>query len=228
MLISKPSHREKPTMLFVSLPLCATSPTMPMSYIYLAAWLEKIGISAEILDVKSISRPGGKLLFNSQKTLEKILLEIEVRKPRYIGFTCFTSDFNAVIKIGRLIKEKVNAKIIVGGIHPTMKPEDFFHEGSPVDIAVIGEGELTLSEFITRDLAGHKTDDVPGIMCRRNGEIIKTGERSYMHNLSTLPLPAYHKIDMDFYTIPQQSLVRYLRRGDALISAPSVPVGLEL
>ena len=204
------TNRRETTVLFVSLPTRAISVTMPISYIYLDAYLEKKGISSEILDIKRIARPGGRPIFSLKETLEKILKEITIRKPKYIGFTCFTSDFNSIMNIGRLIKDRLDTKIIVGGIHPTLKPEDFFHEGSPIDIAVIGEGELTLSELIKKGLSGGEIDNVPGIMFRRGDRIIRTADRPYMMDLSDMPLPAYHKIDMNFYMIPQQSLVRWL------------------
>lgn len=204
------NYEDEAAVLFVSLPSRANSPTLPISYIYLAAWLEKQGIASEIVDIKNVKRPGGMPIFDNQEILAKVLSAIESKKPKYVGFTCFTSDFSSVIKIGKFIKKKIDAKIIVGGVHPTLKPEDFFLEGSPVDIAVIGEGERTLSELIEHDIKGLDLDDVPGIMYRKGQDVIRTIDRPHMEDLGCLPLPAYHKIDMNFYALPQQSLVRML------------------
>lgn len=201
---------ERPVILFASLPSRAVSVTMPMSYIYLSAWLDKDGIPSGIVDIKRIKRPGGSPLFDTEEALRRILKEIEANRPKYVGFTCYTSDFSSVMKAGRLVKERLDTKIIVGGIHPTLRPEDFFHEGSPVDVAVIGEGEVTLSEFLKQDLAGLSLDDVAGIMYRKDGSVKRTADRPHIYDLGALPIPAYNKIDMDFYTIPQQSLVRWL------------------
>lgn len=198
------------TMLFISLPSRAVSTTIPMSYLYLAAWLEKKGISSEILDIKNVSYSRNTPTLDINGILQRILSGAEIVKPKYMGFTCYTGDFNSVIKIGKLIKKRIDTKIVVGGIHPTLKPEDFFHEGSPVDIAVIGEGELALSELIEKDLNGLSLKDVAGIMYRENGAIIRTSERAHLCDLGELPLPAYDKVDMELYALPQQSLVRFL------------------
>lgn len=204
-------------MLFVSLPSRAVSFTIPMSYIYLSAWLEKKGIPSGIVDVKRVKRPGGRPIFSIEQTLEKILAEIESRRPKYIGFTCYTSDYNSIIEIGTLIKKRVDAKIIVGGPHPTLRPEDFFVKGSPVDFVVKGEGEVTLSELIEKDSKSLGLDGVAGIMYKNGNSIVRTADRPYMADLGELPLPAYDKINMNFYAIPQQGLVRWLFLSGARI-----------
>ncbi len=197
-------------MLFVSLPSRSASVTIPMAYICLAAWLEKKGIPAEILDIKRIKRPGDMPFFGIEEATKRMIEEISSRRPRYVGFTCYTADFRAIRNLGTTVKERTGAKIIVGGIHPTLRPGDFFFEGSPVDIAVIGEGEMTLSELIEKDMSGGNLGDVAGIMFRQGKEIIRTRERPCLEDLTDLPIPAYDKIDMNFYTIPQQSLIRWL------------------
>src|SRR3989338_1342841 len=96
----------RPVILFASLPSRAVSVTMPMSYIYLSAWLDRDGIPSGIVDIKRIKRPGGNTLFDTEEALRRILKEIEVNRPKYVGFTCYTSDFSSVMKVGRLVKER--------------------------------------------------------------------------------------------------------------------------
>ena len=66
----------------------------------------------------------------------------------------------------RELKHVIERAIILSGT-TVLKPEDFFVRESPIDIAVIGEGELTLSELIDRDLNGLGLDNVAGIMYRK-------------------------------------------------------------
>ncbi|MFA5147354.1 MAG: radical SAM protein [Candidatus Omnitrophota bacterium] len=201
---------KRPLVALVSLPSRAYSSVLPMSYMYLAAWLEKKGIASEIIDIKKIRYPGDTAVAGTDETVEKILAIIEEKRPEYVGFTCYTADLNSLMQISRLIKGRIKTTIIAGGIHPTLKPEDILFDGSPVDVAAIGEGENTLYELVENDTKGGTLDAVAGIAYRKGGVVVRTGERPYMKDLGELPMPAYDKIDMDFYSTPQQSMVRHL------------------
>ena len=71
---------------FISLPSRAGSPMLPIAYIYLAAWLEKQGISSEIVDIKNVKRPSGMPIFDSREALARILSAIESKRPKIYWF----------------------------------------------------------------------------------------------------------------------------------------------
>lgn len=67
----------------------------------------------------------------------------------YVGITCYSCHFLPAIAIARIIK-RINEGIvtIVGGFHPTTRPQDFCFQGSPIDYIVRGEGEVPLSRLV--------------------------------------------------------------------------------
>ena len=61
-----------------------------------------------------------------------------------------------------------------------------------------GEGEATFVELATRLEKGErKVEDIPGLAFRREGEVTFTGSRGLIKDLDTLPMPAYHLLDME-------------------------------
>lgn len=66
--------------------------------------------------------------------------------------TCYSCHYLSVLNLASIIKRiDRNIVIIVGGFHPTIHPEDFSFEGSPVDYIVRGEGEYPLVNIVTKD-----------------------------------------------------------------------------
>lgn len=63
-----------------------------------------------------------------------------------VGISCYSSfDYLKVIAIAELVRRaNPRAWIVAGGYHPSARPSDFTFDGSPVDFAVIGDGERPL------------------------------------------------------------------------------------
>ncbi len=181
----------------------------PLALMLLASFLEKNGIKTEIIDPKST-----KEVYGQQKSIivNRILQQIDELNPRIIGITCYTPEFNDVVELAKRIKEKKNEiKIIVGGIHPTLRPMDFFFEDSPFDFVVVGEGEITLYELTSTILKGNKTyENIKGIAYFDKDEYFQTEPRPLIYDLDDIPFPAYEKVDMKYYTAPNPYAVRGL------------------
>ena len=184
----------------------------PLALMYLAAYLEKKKIHSAIAEVilsDQISRDNANKNREGKNT--ELLNKILATKARFIGISCYTPDFNEVIELARQIKKISPDKIIiVGGVHPTLYPKDFFFPGSPVDFAVMGEGEITLYELITilkKNRAQSKK--ILGITYRsKTNKIITTPMRPLIKNLDSLPFPAWDKVDMGYYTRPNPYGIR--------------------
>ncbi len=135
-------------------------------------------------------------------------LEREVRefKPQVVGLCCIgTTYLYDSLNAARLVKMiSPQAKVITGGTHPTLAPEEVLALGPDVDYICIGEGEVTLKEFI-RAVEGGAKDfaDVRGLAFRDGREAVRTGPRPFIEDLDALPMPAYHRVPMGnpLYTI---------------------------
>ncbi len=182
----------------------------PLALMLLASALEKNGIRTEIVDPKSETAVVGS---QHDKIVGCILKQIEKLNPGIVGITCYTPEFNDVIEISNKIK-KINrdVKIIVGGVHPTLRPKEFFWEGSPVDFVVIGEGEVTLHELAHAILDNKNYNDISGIgyYDKTRNEYVQTEARPLINDLDAMPFPAYDKVDMKYYTLPNPYSVRGL------------------
>lgn len=146
----------------------------PLGLCYLAAVLEKEKIPVEILDthVQNLSA-------NQTVSL------IRRKKPRYVGFSILTPAADWCAEVARKLPKSVTK--IGGGPHVSGIPEDTLRSG--FEIAVIGEGEETLSEIVK----GQKLENIQGIFYRKGRKILRNPLRPPL-DPNMLPLPARHLI----------------------------------
>lgn len=200
-----------PVISLISPPTRSNSRQVPNALICLAAWLDREGISNNIIDQK-IQRDSfvPLVMRDIEHVSDQIVEKVLSFNPALVGLPCYTSEYTAVMSLAKRIKKKSGAKIIIGGLHAALKCEDFLFEGSPIDFAVIGEGEISLTELIKAYLAGLPLNDIQGIAFRNSGSLVKTAARERIADLKVLPLPAYYKIDMDYYLKPDRYIIRLL------------------
>ncbi len=184
----------------------------PLGLCYLASVLIKDNIDVRITDaaVEGLALP-------------EITLRYRKFKPDVVGITSTTYSFQSCIDIARTIKEEYQpAKIVIGGPHATADPQSVFLYNY-FDIAVLGEGELTLSELIKA--LEHRSDlrEVNGIAFRRDSELYFTPRREYIDNLDELPFPARHLVPLDLYR-PQPNDEK-VRPKLSMISSRGCPFG---
>jgi radical SAM superfamily enzyme YgiQ (UPF0313 family) len=88
------------------------------------------------------------------------------------------------------------AKVVLGGPEPAMYAEEYLAQGA--DVIVVGEGELTMAELLSRDFEG--LSSVAGIVFRGDdGAVVRSPPRPYIKDLDSLPFPDRDAIDMDRY-----------------------------
>lgn len=187
----------------------AKSTIVPHWILWLAGYVEQRGYDVDVVDVKSnvnedFSEREKERVF--RETVEKI---IESRSS-LVGLNGFTEDYASLVEFARTIKQRSNAKIIVGGIHATIAPEDFFlKEDAPFDVAVVGDGEMPLASLIEAERKGSSSwEEIDGLVFRQGKNIVRTAPQSQFPSLDDMPIHPYHKLDMNFYLQPQQFLVR--------------------
>jgi radical SAM superfamily enzyme YgiQ (UPF0313 family) len=110
--------------------------------------------------------------------------------PGVVGITSKTQNF-ASAKIVAEIAKRIdpNIVVIVGGPHPSMAGEEAI-ECTDIDVAVVGEGEQTIIELL-RAIGNGDRDllTIPGIVVRKDGEIVRTPPRQFISDLDSLPFP---------------------------------------
>ncbi len=209
-MASKPKN--KSDMVFVIRP-SEFGEFLPFPEMALTAYLKQEGFKVSIVDPMPLIKKAITIsdpLFD--KYFDYVKKEIIRLKPRFIGLGTFTSDYDFIMHFAERIKEYSDAKIIVGNVHATVMPKDFVFKGSPVDFSVIGEGELTLVEILSRKpLTPSYLEKIDGICFydAENDKAVETKRRGLMPDLSKLPVPAYDAIDMSYYIRPVKRVIGY-------------------
>jgi radical SAM superfamily enzyme YgiQ (UPF0313 family) len=200
-------HKNPPDISFIVSPTNVNSEYMPFYFLYLAGFLEKEGYFCEIFN-ESIK--------HEEQYHQAVIDYLKKTKPRFVGLATFVTDFEQSLSLAELIKKETGITIIVGNAHPSICPEDFIYPGSPFDIAVRGEGEITLKEILVSDLDTSRLSEIKGISYLE-GNTCKTTEKREVINLKDCGMPAYHKIDMTRYTRPTKYLIRRMPASCAVI-----------
>jgi radical SAM superfamily enzyme YgiQ (UPF0313 family) len=134
--------------------------------------------------------------------VEALAKEVEDFKPEIVGFTCLTAQYNSVKKIISAVK-KINSKIltVVGGVHPSLCPEDF--TGTDVDIISIGVGKVSFYQIVqeykrNKDNADYQK--IPGLAINRGSSLC------YTKSLSELSYEEFQNNHLMDNVFPNRSL----------------------
>ena len=173
---------------------------LPLGLMTISSYLLSKGIENEILDYKGISE---KEAFNKIK--EVILKE----KPKIIGLTCLVSEVGVVKDICAFAGENSKeSTIIIGGPHPTISPQHFVDMEVKFDYLVVGEGENTFYELAKTIMNNGEIEQVKGIAYKKGGKLHFNKPRELIQNLDELPMPAYDKVNMEYYCRPNVWAIR--------------------
>ncbi len=115
---------------------------------------------------------------------------IRTLEPDIVGLTVLSPVRNSALRLAEICREvNPDIKVILGGYHPTVCPEDVLGNDA-VDAAVRGEGEITFTEIVGRLSAGGGFDDIDGVSFRRGAEIVHNPDRDLVKDIDTLPSAA--------------------------------------
>ena len=159
----------------------------PIGLMYLASYLNDLGVEVEIIDAKC-----------HNLSYEELRNKIEAFNPDLVGISVLVSaSINNCNEIAKIVKEvKKDATVVFGGRHVTALPEDTL-SFKDVDIVVRGEGELTFRELIIKGVGGN----IKGISYKINGKIIHNPDRELMRSLDNLRYPARNQIKKNKYKL---------------------------
>ncbi|MBF0380604.1 MAG: radical SAM protein [Magnetococcales bacterium] len=159
----------------------------PLSLMYVAGTLEKIGVEVKIID-----------MIASRLSLDETLAEIREFAPDMLGFTLSTYSFHAILNWIKSFKEHTGLPVVVGGAHVMLYPiETMSHKA--IDYAIVGEAEKPLPEFIDAIKNGKSLHGIKSLCFRDNGKLISDLTRQIVENIDDIPYPTRHLIDNTKY-----------------------------
>jgi radical SAM superfamily enzyme YgiQ (UPF0313 family) len=163
----------------------------PLGIAYIAAMLEKNGVTVKILDSPAL-----------EIDHETVKNEIKKYSPDIVAVTSVTPTIESALKTAQISKEACpSAFTVLGGYHPTFTYQEIL-KNDFVDIVVCGEGEQTMVELVDAIEKGQDLRDVNGIATKN----FKTAPRNIIENLDSIPFPARHLLPMDEYKILNMKL----------------------
>ncbi len=113
--------------------------------------------------------------------------------PDVVGISSTTCGIVAAGELAASIKKTLPQVVVaLGGPHVTAIPEETLREFPAIDVAVVGEGEVTFSELLRGLHAKREVpEDLHGIGLRRNGVVQVNQRRPLISDMDELPLPAW-------------------------------------
>ena len=179
---------------------------IPVGLLCLAAYLERAGVDVSIYDAlvdfdwaDLTPDAGGR--YHIGAPWPNLVSRVLRDNPDVVGITNPFSDLaDYALRTAHEIKAaKADTVIIIGGPHATSCPADFLSPGGPVDYVVRGEGEETLHSIVRALSDGSDPRRIPGITYIDGGEVHSNPPGPFIRDLDSLPLPAYHLVEMERY-----------------------------
>ena len=144
-----------------------------------------------------------------------------VKDYKVIGISLMTNYFEHAVDITTFLKDKgIKGKIIWGGIHPTLSPEDCLDH---VDTVCLGEADEAYPEYLNKFASGGNVTDTKNFYFKIDEKIIKNELRSPVQVLDIIPNQDY-SLEDDWVLNPHENrlfkmtpelLQKYLTRGSA-------------
>lgn len=125
-------------------------------------------------------------------SVQDVAKHVIAEKPAIVGITLFTIGVWNASLIARQIKQSLpETLIIVGGPHISSLGHETMRRFPEFDIAVVGEGELTLVELLEAIQQEKSLGSIEGILYRDGSETRSTPPRVIQKVLDHLQMPAW-------------------------------------
>ena len=181
-------------------PLLKIGSSLPsIGLLILAACLREAGKSVELIHAGT-----------ENISIDELVNRIAGRKPIIVGFRTVACTINNTARICSKLKE-IDPGIItlIGGPHATAVPTETLLLFPEIDFAIIGEGELSLPQFVNAVSDGEEYQNIQGLAFRDSeGKITINGHSPFVKNLDELPFPA-HDLLVDFPDAYHPSALMY-------------------
>jgi len=165
---------------------------LPIGLGYIATAIEKAGFDFDILDIDG----------NRYSDME---IENYLAGHNYdaIAFGCIVTGYKKIKYISHLIKKYQTCPIICGNSVASSIPEILLHN-TEVDIAVIGEGDLTIIELLKAIEENKSIENIDGIAFLKNNKVRYTNPRKPIENLDDIPFINWDLFDIETYITKMQ------------------------
>lgn len=126
-------------------------------------------------------------------------------QSQIVGVSVMSNYFDRAVQITKAVKERLDAPVVWGGIHPTVIPDDCLNY---CDVVCVGEGEYPILNLVRAMERNEDFRGIKGLWFKDNGRTIKNELEPLILDLDSLPFQDFDY--EDHYTIAEggQRLVR--------------------
>ncbi|MFC1965897.1 B12-binding domain-containing radical SAM protein [Chloroflexota bacterium] len=184
---------------------------VPLNLLYISAVLRQIGYDTKVFELTKYLRKNG--IVNPLKRILKDFSEfLDYYQPDIVGFSVMTVGYNLTKEMAYVVKNK-GIKVIFGGIHPTIMPEQTIAENF-VDFICVGEGEIACVNFLSKYFGGEDYTHVKGVWTKdENGEIYRNDIEQLVADLDSIPFPDRDALDSRYYNAELTGANVFTSRG---------------
>ncbi len=159
---------------------------IPYGLLSIAAQVKRAGHQVKVLNLSAYS----------WAQVEAVLSTLDAD---LYAMSCWTANRRGVALVAKAIKaRRPNAPVIIGGPHSTPLAKEMLQHHPAIDIATVGESELTVLEIIDRLAVGRTMRNLPGAAYRVDGRVEMGPDRASIEDLDTLASP-HHQFDTHIF-----------------------------
>ncbi|MBZ9850003.1 B12-binding domain-containing radical SAM protein [Mesorhizobium sp. CA14] len=160
-----------------------------LGLISLSAIVRQNGHEPLIVDPKYLVKSKAMRLDGSlYKNMAQYIRDLQ---PDVVGFTSLGCSFIFTLKVAHYLKAQLpKLPIILGGPHATILGEQILSRFPQFDLVVRHEGEAVISQVID-GLGAGSFDGLPGVVWRKNEDVVSNKGAPSVVELDSLPSPAY-------------------------------------
>ena len=161
---------------------------LPVGLGYIMTAVSKAGFSFDLIDM-DVNR----LTMNDLKQLlQKTDFDI-------CALGCIVTGFKFVRQIANIVKDVKPDSIIIAGNSVATSIPVLLLKNTLVDIAVLGEGDITIVEILKTLEVKQSLEEVQGIAYKSNNEILFTQKRKIISNIDSIEFPDWNLFELDKY-----------------------------
>ncbi len=195
----------------------------PLALMYLSAYLKSQKLDVCLFDTcVDVKLFDGFSRRNSY--LQQLLRDIDAYSPDIIGMTLFSRELQAISVLCTRLKEAFPAmRVVLGGPHPTVLPQQTLEQVPGCDIVARGEGELILHDLIQGYMTNQDLRNVQGISFREGPDHIHhNADADVIRDLDSLPFPDKESV-IEHYHNGTYAHILYGMPTDSMITSRGCP-----
>ena len=166
--------------LFIYPPNNRPTHIIPLGLGYIGAVLRQHGYEVQALDIDAYRFSPGEI----GTVLEDVEYDV-------VCLSGLISVFNSACWLAREVKRaKPHAKVLAGGPLVSSLPH-LLVGNSEVDVGATGEGEEVVLQLMRAFETNARLDDIPGIVFKRDGQVVQTKPAPRIKDVDAIPFPAH-------------------------------------